>query len=83
MTANTDDGSINLNSMQLGLNRVFKHNFLEQRYLESPDKDPSLKHLKFKTIFKDEHSLILSRRGDAIDAKKALFAIVDLQPQPE
>ena len=42
-----------------------------------------MKHLKFKTIFKDDHSVIMSRRGEAIDETKPLFTTADLLPQPE
>jgi len=47
------------------------------------EKDPSMKHLKFKTIFKDDHSVIMSRRGEAIDETKPLYTTADLLPQPE
>jgi hypothetical protein len=55
-----------------------KHNFLEQSFLPEPDKDASLKHLKFKTVFSDEFSVILSRRGTSIETSKPLFTVADL-----
>lgn len=83
MTANTDDGSINLHSTQLGLNRAMKHNFLEQSYLPTTDKDASLKHFKFKTIHHDDNSIFFSRKGYQAEKNKPLFTVADLQPQPE
>lgn len=78
MTANNTDGSINIYTTQLGLNRVLKHNFLEQSFLPETDKDATLKHLKFKTILQDDNAQVLSRRGVSLDATKPLFTVADL-----
>lgn len=83
MTANHTDGSVNIHTTQLGLNRVLKHNFLEQSFIPETDKDATLKHLKFKTVLQDDNAMILSRRGVAIDTTKPPFTVADLQPTPE
>lgn len=76
MSSHKKDGSINIYSTQLGLNKVFKHNFLEQSYLPSAEKDASLKHLKFKNKLTDDNTVLMSRK--ALQTIK-LFTVADLK----